>query len=69
VRWLDRRFYALVLAGWALAACYRIVLRRTHEDLSTWTAFVVVWLPCAILIGLAIAYGVPALARWWSRRR
>jgi hypothetical protein len=69
MRWLDRRTYLLVIAGLCLSWSYRYALRRTHDDLSTWTAFVGLWLPLAILVGLAIAYGFPVVARWWNRRR
>jgi hypothetical protein len=64
---LDRRRYALyclaVFMGWS----YRSGLRHLHDDPSGWIAFVSLWLPTAIGIGLLIAYGIPAIRR--RRRR
>lgn len=47
---------------------YRAGLRHLRDDPSGWMTFITLWLPTAILLGLVVAYGHPALRRWWHRR-
>ena len=64
----DRQRYALVCAAIFMSWSYRVGFRNLHDDPSGWMAFVTLWLPTAIGIGLLIAYGIPALRRWWGNR-
>lgn len=64
----SRRYTVLICLGAALAYTYRVALSN-DPDPSGWLFFVAVWLPFAILAGLAVVYLWPRLARWWSQRR
>jgi lipopolysaccharide export LptBFGC system permease protein LptF len=66
---LSRRYIVLVAFGGALAFVYRVALRDHLDDPSGWPFFVAVWLPFAVLLGLAVTYGWPALLRRWNRWR
>jgi hypothetical protein len=66
--WRDRRLYALVCLGIIMGWCYRRGLRHFGDDPGGWMAFVTVWLPTAVLLALFVAYGYPALRRWWGTR-
>jgi hypothetical protein len=69
----NRRVYVLVCAGLFMSWSYRVGLRHLRDEPSGWMAFVTLWLPTAVVLGLLIAYGVPRAARWrmdrWRRRR
>jgi hypothetical protein len=65
----NRRLYVLVCAGLFMSWSYRAGLRHLRDDSSGWTAFVTLWLPTAIGLGLVIAYGMPWLTHWWTDRR
>jgi hypothetical protein len=66
---LDRRFIVVIALGAALAAAYRRGFLRNIEDPSGWLAFVSVWLPTSVVLGLAVAYLWPWAVRMWEGLR
>ncbi len=48
---------------------YRVALNDLNDDLAGWEAFVTLWLPTAVVMGLLVAFGIPAAGRWIDRRR
>jgi hypothetical protein len=56
------RYIVLVALGGALAYTYRRALSDHVDGDPGWLSFVAVWLPAAILLGLAVAYIAPAVA-------
>lgn len=59
----DRRVYVLFCLGWFLALGYRDALLNQSFDSSGWLAFVAIWLPAAILVGLLVTFIVPRFSR------
>jgi hypothetical protein len=64
----DRRRYALICLFIFMGWSYRSGFRHLHDDPSSWMAFVTLWLPTAIGLGLLIAYVAPAVQRWLRSR-
>ncbi len=60
------RYIVLVSVGGALSYTYRVALGDHIDGDSGWLTFVAVWLPAAVLLGLAVAYIAPAVA--WRLR-
>ena len=63
------RLIVLISLAGALAWIYRrAVIDHVQGDLSDWQAFVLIWLPASVVLGLALAYGWPRFLEWWHRR-
>jgi hypothetical protein len=56
------RYIVIVCLGGALSYTYRVALGDHIAGASGWLSFVAIWLPSAILLGLAVAYIGPAIA-------
>lgn len=69
----DRRLFAVLCLGAFLSWSYRVGLNHLGGDLSAWTAFVTLWLPTAIVLGIVVAFLIPAVlrkcARCWHHKR
>ena len=64
----DRRYIVFIALGMALAGTYRRAAGDNVEDLDGWLAFLTIWAPAAVLLGLGVVYAWPAVANWWNRR-
>jgi hypothetical protein len=65
----ERRWIVLIALGLALAGAYRRGFRLNFGDSEGWEGFVTVWLPCAIVLGLGVAYLWPWVVGRWRRWR
>jgi hypothetical protein len=65
----DRKLFAVLGLGVFLSWSYRVALNHLHHDLSGWTAFITIWLPTAIFLGILVAFIVPSLRRWLANIR
>lgn len=60
----DPRLYALLCCVGLLGRwLYHAALNELNEDFYSWGAFITLWLPIAILLGLAISFVLPFLTR------
>jgi hypothetical protein len=67
----SRRWIVIVSVAGALAYVYRkALIDHWQGELTSWIAFVLLWLPASVVLGLAIAYAWPwAVRKWRSRKR
>jgi hypothetical protein len=65
----DRWLIAVVALGSLAELVYRVAWSDLNDDPSGWIAFVTLWLPTAVILGILLAFAIPALYRRLSNRR
>lgn len=66
----NPRLYALLCCvGLIGRALYRGILAEVSRDPSSWEAFVLLWLPIGVLIGMGVSLIAPILTRNWRTFR
>ena len=62
----NPRLYALICCVGLLGrAFYHGALAEVSKEPSSWGAYILIWLPLAVLIGIGITYAWPLLRRAW----
>lgn len=65
--WNPRLYALLCCVGLIGRALYRGILVEVSRDPGSWEAFLLLWLPVAVLIGMVISLSSPYLTRAWQR--